>query len=128
MGNRNITIEVNFMEFSIIIMIIGSVLIAISFFFKDSSKKVETELEDLSFTVYQETSSIKRRLKVVEEELLIESTKIQLPVKKQTKPIIHDIIKNQVLELHKQGYSLKEISTRSSLSVDDIKYVIGGGK
>lgn len=128
MGNRNITIEVNFMEFSIIIMIIGIVLIAISFFFKDSSKKVETELEDLSFTVYQETSSIKRRLKVVEEELLIESTKIQLPVKKQTKPIIHDIIKNQVLELHKQGYSLKEISTRSSLSIDDIKYVIGGGK
>ena len=128
MSNRNITIEVNFMEFSIIIMIIGIVLIAISFFFKDSSKKVETELEDLSFTVYQETSSIKRRLKVVEEELLIESTKIQLPVKKQTKPIIHDIIKNQVLELHKQGYSLKEISTRSSLSIDDIKYVIGGGK
>lgn len=116
------------MDFSIIIMIIGVVLIAISFFFKDSSKKVESELEDLSFTVYQESNAIKRRLKVVEEELLIESTKVSIPLKKQMRPVIHDIIKNQVLELHKQGYSLKEISVRSSLTIDDIKYVIGGGK
>ena len=116
------------MEFSIIIMIIGIGLIAISFFFKDSSKKVESELEELSFTVYQETSTIKRRLKVVEEELLIESTKVSTPLKKQIKPMIHDIIKNQVLELHKQGFSLNEISARSSLTTEEVKYVIGGGK
>lgn len=116
------------MDFSVIIMIIGIVLIVFSFFFKDSSKKVEAELEDLSLTVYQETSALKRRLKVVEEELLIEPTKVPLTVKKQARPIIHDIIKNQVLELHKQGYSLSEISARSSLTIDDIKYVIGGGK
>lgn len=116
------------MDFSIIIMIIGIVLIAVSFFFKDSSKKVESELEELSFTVYQETSTIKRRLKVIEEELLIESTKVSTPIKKQTKPSIHDIIKNQVLELHKQGFSLNEISVRSSLTIDEVKYVIGGGK
>lgn len=116
------------MDFSIIIMIIGIVLIVISFFFKDSSKKVEAELEDLSLTVYQETSALKRRLKVVEEELLIEPAKVTLPVKKQAKPIIHEIIKNQVLELYKQGYSLNEISARSSLSIDDIRFVIGGGK
>ena len=116
------------MDFSIIIMIVGIVLIAISFFFKDSSKKVESELEELSFTVYQETSTIKRRLKVIEEELLIESTKATTPSIKQTKPPIHDIIKNQVLELHKQGFSLNEISVRSSLTIDEVKYVIGGGK
>ncbi|SFQ74286.1 hypothetical protein SAMN05421670_0036 [Psychrobacillus psychrotolerans] len=116
------------MDFSIIIMIIGIVLIAVSFFFKDPSKKVESELEELSFTVYQETSTIKRRLKVIEEELLIESTKVSTPMKKQTKPAIHDIIKNQVLELHKQGFSLNEISVRSSLTIDEVKYVIGGGK
>lgn len=108
-------------------MIIGVVLITISFFFKGSSKKVESELEDLSFTVYQETSTIKRRLKVIEEELLIESPKVSTSSKKQSKPVIHDIIKNQVMELHKQGYSLKEISARSSLTIDEIKYVIGGG-
>lgn len=115
------------MDFSIIVMIVGIVLVTISFFIKDSSKISESDLEELSFTVYQETSNIKRRLKVIEEELLIETT-VSPPLKKQIKPAIHDIIKNQVLELHKQGFSFKEISVRSSLTIDEVKYVIGGGK
>lgn len=60
------------MDLSFIIMVLGVLLIAISFFVKDTSKKVEAEVEDLSFTVYQETSALKRRMKVIEEELLIE--------------------------------------------------------
>ena len=116
------------MDFSVIIMIVGILLITISFFVKDTSKKVESEVEELSFTLYQETSAMKRRLKVVEEELLIEANQVTIP-KKPTikKPVIHEIIKNQVLELHKQGYSLKEISSRSSLTIDEVKFVIGGG-
>ncbi|WP_391201863.1 hypothetical protein [Psychrobacillus sp. L4] len=116
------------MDYSIIIMLIGIILTIVSFFVKDSVKKMETEMEDLSFTLYQETSALKRRLKIVEEELLMEPTKIALPVKQKTKYVIHDIIKSQVLELHKQGYSLPEISKRSSLTVEEVKSVIGGGK
>ncbi|TQR19545.1 hypothetical protein [Psychrobacillus vulpis] len=116
------------MDFSNIIMIIGILLIIVSFFFKDSSKKMESEVEDLSFSFYQETSALKRRLKVVEEELLIEGNKIALPKKQKPKPAIHEIIKNQVLELHKQGYSISEISKRSSLTMEEVKSVIGGGK
>jgi hypothetical protein len=108
-------------------MVIGIILVIVSFFVKDSVKKMETEMEDLSFTLYQETSAIKRRLKIVEEEILMETSKIILPVKQKTKPVIHEIIKSQVLELHKQGYSLREISKRSSLTIDEVKSVIGGG-
>ena len=115
------------MDYSIIIMVIGIILVIVSFFVKDSVKKMETEMEDLSFTLYQETSAIKRRLKIVEEEILMETSKIILPVKQKTKPVIHEIIKSQVLELHKQGYSLREISKRSSLTIDEVKSVIGGG-
>lgn len=117
------------MDLSFIIMALGVLLIAISFFVKDTSKKVEAEVEDLSFTVYQETSALKRRMKVIEEELLIEPIHAA-PKKNPTvvKPIVHEIIRNQVLELHKQGYSLKEISTRSSLSVEEVKSVIGGSQ
>ncbi|WP_391116062.1 hypothetical protein [Psychrobacillus sp. L3] len=116
------------MDYSIIIMVIGIILIIVSFFVKDSVKKMETEMEDLSFTLYQETSALKRRLKMVEEELLMEPTNIALPAKQKTKSVIHEIIKSQVLELHKQGYSLPEISKRSSLTVEEVKSVIGGGK
>lgn len=115
------------MDYSIIIMVIGIILIIVSFFIKDSVKKMETEMEDLSFTLYQETSALKRRLKIVEEELLIETTKMTLPTKQKTKTVIHEIIKSQVLELHKQGYSLPEISKRSSLTIEEVKSVIGGG-
>lgn len=120
--------EVNLMSYTIIIMIIGILLIIVSFFIKDSTKKMESEVEELSITLYQETSAIKRRLKIVEEELLLEGSKITVPKKQKTKPVIHEIIRSQVLELHKQGYSLPEISKRSSLSTEDVKYVIGGGK
>jgi len=108
-------------------MIIGIILIGLSFLIKDSSKKVEAEVEELSFSLYQETSALKRRLKVIEEELLIESTKMTSPKKNTKKPVVHEIIKSQVLELHKQGYSLKEISTRSSLTIEEVQLVIGGG-
>jgi len=113
------------MDYSIILMLIGILAIILSFFTKDSSKKMESELEELSFTLYQETSAIKRRLRLVEEELLIEGTPISPPKKK---PVIHEIIKMQVLELHKKGYSLQEISKRSSLKIEDIRSVIGDEK
>ncbi|MEI4770903.1 hypothetical protein WAX74_14870 [Psychrobacillus sp. FJAT-51614] len=116
------------MSYAIIIMSIGVLLIIVSFFVKDSTKKMESEVEELSITLYQETSAIKRRLKIVEEELLLEGSKITVPKKQKTKPVIHEIIKSQVLALHKQGFSLPEISKRSSLSVEEVKYVIGGGK
>lgn len=60
------------MEFSSILMIAGIVFVIISLFFKDKSAKVERELEDLSINIYQETNALKRRLKTVEEELLVE--------------------------------------------------------
>lgn len=120
-------VEVKSLDYSIIIMIIGIILIIVSFFVKDSVKKIEKEVEELSFTMYQETSTLKRRIKTVEEELLIEGTKVSVP-KKVSKPVIHEIIKNQVMELHRQGYSLPEISKRSSLTIEEVKTVIGGGK
>lgn len=110
---------------SLVIMGIGIVLIILSFFLKDPNKKIEKEIEELSFSFYQETSNLKRRIKIIEEELMIEHTSKPLPSKKNT-PVIHEILKSQVLELHKQGFSLDEISARSSLTIDQIKSVIGG--
>lgn len=60
------------MDLSLIIMIIGIVVIIVSFFVKDKSAKVEKELDDLSINIYQETNSLKRRIKTLEEELLVE--------------------------------------------------------
>ena len=61
------------MEISSIIMITGIVIILISLFFKDKSGRVEKELDDLSINIYQETNALKRRIKTLEEELLVDN-------------------------------------------------------
>lgn len=120
------------MTLSTVIMIIGILLIAISFFMKDSTKKLQQEVEDLSISVFQETNSLKRRLKLVEEELMLEPDfQVKQPkntLEKQStineeKPV-HEIIVNQVLALHKQELSIAEISERSNLSEEQVKQLI----
>ncbi|MER1956510.1 MAG: hypothetical protein ABS942_03965 [Solibacillus sp.] len=74
------------MEIPSIIMITGIVIILISLFFKDTSGRVEKELDDLSINIYQETNALKRRIKTLEEELLVEPNfQIKSPKVNQTK-------------------------------------------
>ena len=77
------------MDISIILMGIGIFFIIISFFFKDKTTQLEKEIEELSINIYQETNGLKRRLKVVEEELLVDHNfKVKSPpnVVKQPTP------------------------------------------
>ena len=60
------------MGLSSILMIAGMAVIIISLLFKDKSAKVERDVEDLSINIYQETNALKRRIKALEEELLVE--------------------------------------------------------
>ncbi|WP_068983533.1 hypothetical protein [Lysinibacillus xylanilyticus] len=144
------------MDLSIILMIVGILLIIVSFFFKNNAKKVEQDVEELSISIFQETNNLKRRLKIVEEELLLEpefqvksnSVQNNMPDPKvqqviqavqqaaqaskagqgapQTKNI-HQIIVSQVLELNKQGLSVADISIRSNLSEEQVRQVIANG-
>lgn len=115
-----------------ILMIVGIVFVIISFFIKDRSKKVENDLEELSINIYQETNGIKRRLKLVEEELMLDGPLLsskEIPKKSKAtkqKPI-HSILVSQVLELGKQGYSIEEIEKRSALSKDQIAHILKNG-
>ncbi|WP_254636148.1 hypothetical protein [Lysinibacillus sp. GbtcB16] len=138
-------------------MSFGILLIIVSFFFKNSSKKVEKDVEELSISIFQETNNLKRRLKIVEEELLLEpefqvktkstpSPSIQNPKVQQVMQAvqqaaqaskvapnpsqtkpIHQIIVSQVLELNKQGLSVGDISIRSNLTEEQVRQVIANG-
>lgn len=145
------------MDLSIILMIVGILLIIVSFFFKNNSKKVEQDVEELSISIFQETNNLKRRLKIVEEELLLEpefqvksssaqnntipNPNIQQVIQTvqqaaQTSKTgqassktkpIHQIIISQVLELNKQGLSVADISIRSNLTEEQVRQVIANG-
>lgn len=150
-------IEVKLLDLSILLMSIGIILIILSFFFKNSSKKIEKDVEELSISIFQETNNLKRRLKIVEEELLLEpefqvkstsapSQKGQNPKVQQVMQAvqqaaqaskiaqtttqvkpIHQIIVSQVLELNKQGLSVADISIRSNLTEKQVRQVIANG-
>ena len=137
------------MDLSVIIMIVGILCIIVSFFLKDSTKRVERDVEELSINIYQETNNIKRRLKIVEEELLLEPN-FQIKAAKKTQPAangngspqtssihtftqqrmskpINSILMSQVLELNKQGLSIPEISKLSTLSEEQVIEIITKG-
>lgn len=144
------------MTLSMLLMIIGIALTIFSFFLKDSSKRLEQDIEELSISIFQETNTLKRRIKVIEEELMLEPefqvkspnasvTKVQNMIRaaqqgqpKQEKTVapqnsqkpIHEIIVSQVLELNKQGLSITDISTRSNLTEDQVRQVLAtrGGR
>jgi len=145
------------LDLSIILMSVGIVLIIVSFFFKNNVKKVEQDVEELSISIFQETNNLKRRLKIVEEELLLEpefqvktpsainnsvsNPKVQqvmqavqqaAQVSKNGQVVtktkpIHQIIVSQVLELNKQGMSVADISIRSNLTEEQVRQVIANG-
>lgn len=117
------------MDLSIIVMAVGLVIVILSFFV-GRSKTDDHELEELSVTLYKETSQIKRRLKVVEEELMLEAPAASATAQKTTSlQGVHQILVSQVLALHKQGYNIAQIAERSSLSPVQIEQIIHtGGK
>ncbi len=133
-----------------IIMIVGICLLILSFFVKDRTKKIERDVEDLSINIYQETNAIKRRLKIVEEELLLDGPSVTMsslsPTKQTKAPFaqqpsappqtttkqatvkpVHSILVSQVLELGKQGMSVPEIQKRSALSMEQIVHILKNG-
>lgn len=113
------------MDLPLILIIIGAIIVIISFFIGNTSKSTEKDLEQLTLSFYNENDQLKRRIKVIEEELLLSSKSPvnQTTTKKSAATSISSINKilvSQVLVLHEQGYSMSEIAKRSSLTSDEI--------
>ena len=112
------------MDTIIIILLSTSILLfIISFFQKDRTKQLEKELEELSFSVLQENYQLKKRMKVLEEELLMEDTLLDAkPLRSSGEP--NEILKNHVLALYNQGLNIQQIANQSSLSPDIVGKII----
>jgi len=114
---------------------IAVLLFIVSLFMKDPYKKLQEDIDQLSIQQVQEIYKIKKKLKVLEEELLIDEVDMNpaIPVvDRQTitdnsaNPI-HAIIKNQVWSLASQGVSIEKIASQSSLSTDQVQQIITEG-
>lgn len=106
------------------IIIIAVVLFIISFFMDDKVKALEEQLEQFSIATMQDTYQMKKKIKILEEELLTENV-----TEKATGPV-PDTVKNKplliqkVYHLHQQGYSADDISKQTNLNQHDIQTIL----
>lgn len=117
------------MDLPLILLVIGAIIVIISFFIGNTSKRTEKDLEQLTLTFYNENNHLKQRIKVIEEELLLPTkTSAIKHTSNKAQAInissINKILVSQVLVLHEQGYSIGEIAKRSSLTYDEIASIL----
>ncbi|TRZ39109.1 hypothetical protein CEQ21_19225 [Niallia circulans] len=111
---------------------IAVLLFIVSLFMKDPYKKLQEDIDQLSIQQVQEIYKIKKKLKVLEEELLIDEVDMSpaIPVvdsqprADDSANPIHAIIKNQVWSLASQGVSIEKIASQSSLSTAQVQQII----
>ncbi|MBD7906824.1 hypothetical protein [Sporosarcina gallistercoris] len=112
------------MSLPITLMIIGIAALIVSIFV-GSKQTNANEIEQVSISLHQETSHLKQRLKALEEELMLEPAPMNQSIRAtETAKPVHSIIVSQITALHGQGYSVEEISTRSSLPTDQVRSVL----
>jgi uncharacterized protein (DUF433 family) len=99
------------------------VLFLISLFQKNPYQELREEVDQLTFQQVQEIYQMKQRLKLLEEELLVNDDHFTKSPKRNTRDI-HEIIKNQVIALSQQGKSIEQIASQSSLSTDDVYQIL----
>jgi ribosome-interacting GTPase 1 len=108
-------------EIAIAVLFISSiVLIALSYFQRDSIKDVEQELESLQLSAMQEIYKLKKKMTVLEEELLDTST---VSSNAKLEHIDQHTIK-QILSKYSNGMSAEAISKAEHVSVEDVRAII----
>ncbi|GAM13666.1 hypothetical protein SAMD00020551_1812 [Mesobacillus selenatarsenatis SF-1] len=94
-------------------------------FLKDPYKELREEIDQLTIQQIQDLYQIKKKLKVLEEELLVNDTTLEKQSSFNTgKNQIHDIIKNQVWSLAQQGMDINQIAKQSSLTNQEVQEII----
>ncbi|ANB61630.1 hypothetical protein [Anoxybacteroides amylolyticum] len=98
-------------------------LLLVSFFGKDRLKQLEEQLDQLTLSVAQETYQLKKRVKVLEEELLMSDVIESEKTRPETAAFsVHDRIRL----LYKQGLSAEQIARETAMTVEEVRMVLRG--
>ncbi|ELK46212.1 response regulator transcription factor [Halobacillus sp. ACCC02827] len=111
------------------IVIIAAVLFILSFFMKDRVKEVEKQVEQVSLTMMQNNYQMKKKMKVLEEELLsdhIVEDKAPRPASpRPSAPVPEDLpAEETVLHMYRKGYKTHYIAKQTKLSEHTVESLI----
>lgn len=107
----------------ITLIVVGIILLVLSFFMNDKFGELESQLEHLSISTMQDTYQMKKQIKILEEELLSDNISETFGTPDKTvgnKPLLIQ----KVFQLNQQGYSIEEITIQTQLSPNDIKTIL----
>ncbi|UOQ47447.1 hypothetical protein MUN88_15440 [Gracilibacillus caseinilyticus] len=103
------------------VIIIAIILWILSFFTQDKFKQLEDQLEQFSISTLQETYQLKKKVSILEEELLINDVTVEqtMSYSKNETPVMQ-----KVKELHQQGHHTAYIAEKVQLNEYDVMTMI----
>lgn len=107
------------------LLVVGVVLLIISFFLNDKYSALEEQIEQLTMTATQDTYQLNKKIKILEEELLTDEPIISNHASKtEEKPLLIQ----KIYHLNLQGYSVEDIASRTNLTENDVRSIIKNSK
>ncbi|MCT2537564.1 hypothetical protein NC661_01260 [Aquibacillus koreensis] len=100
---------------------VAIVLFILSFFMNDRFKQIEEQLEQLSISSLQDSYQLKKKMKILEEELLPEEL---IDPKFQTTKTVHSPLMQKINQMYRQGYSVNDIAKETELSEYDVHSIV----
>jgi predicted Holliday junction resolvase-like endonuclease len=106
----------------IILFIVSIVLIGISYLQRDNVKELEQELDHLQLSAMQEIYKLKKKMRVIEEELMQNDT----PFKEQATATSENdpVNTTRILAKYRQGMSLEALALSESMTVEEIRTIV----
>lgn len=106
----------------ITLIAVAVVLLILSFFMSDKFDDLESQVEQLSISSMQDTYQLKKKLKILEEELLTDDVANEAIPDESTngKPMLIQ----KVIALNEHGYTTEAISDRTQLSSNDVQAIL----
>lgn len=106
----------------ITLIAVAVILFIVTFFMHDKFDDLENQFEQFSISTMQDTYQLKKKVKILEEELLTDdlSGDIQPTQAAANKPLLMQ----KVYHLHQQGYSADTIADRTELTSSDVKTIL----
>lgn len=108
------------------LLAISVLTILLSFFLKDPYKTLREEIDQLSLQQAQDIYQLKKKITILEEELLMDDFHQPVSYKDSSvsQTVVHDIIKSQVFALAQQGKTIDQIAQQSSLSPESVLRIL----
>ncbi|RDY72446.1 hypothetical protein DXT76_01890 [Halobacillus trueperi] len=101
-------------------------LFVLSFFMNDRMKELENQVEQVNMTMMQSNYQLKKKMKVLEEELLAEDLTQEImnqPPKKKEAPQTLPLV-DTVRSMYQKGYKTHYIAKQTNLSEHDVHSMI----